>query len=327
MKRIVTFGEIMLRLTVQDGYRFTQAGGFDLAFGGSEANVAGALSNYGMEAAFVTRLPENDLAKAAINTLRAIGVDTSQIARGGDRMGIYFMEKGAACRKHGILYDRADSAIATAPADTFDWDRLLEGADWFHFSAITPALSEACAQMCLAACKAARQKGITVSCDLNYREQLWSSEEAGRVMSEICSFVDVCFAYEDEPAAIFGITPDSEDRAEGHKNMARKLADRFGFRTVAITSSDIFSADRLSWSAMLMQDGAFYFSRRYELTAADRIGGGDAFCGGFIYAALAELPPQERIEFAVASGSLKYSVQGDIACATADEVKRLAGIA
>lgn len=325
MKKTVTFGEIMLRLTTPENQRFLQAESFLAVYGGSEANVAVSLCNYGQPAEHVTALPQNAIGQAALNSLRRYGVATNHIARCGNRLGLYFVEKGAAYRKQGIVYDRALSAIATAPANTFNWQEIFNDADWFHFSGITPALSTDCAAMCLAACKAAHSLGLTVSCDLNYREALWPREKANRVMSELMPLVDVCFAYEDEPQDMFGITPQKgTDPNEGYRQMATELKKRFGFKLVAITNSRSYSAMQIDWAAMLYDGNDFYFSRRYEINAVDRIGGGDAFCGGFIYAAKNGYTPQQIIEFAVAAGSMKYTVMGDYNCVSAEEVAALA---
>lgn len=325
MKKTITFGEVMLRLTTPENQRFLQAESFSAVYGGSEANVAVSLCNYGTPAEHVTALPQNALGQAALNSLRRYGVGTGSIARCGNRLGIYFVEKGAAYRKQGIVYDRADSALATAPANTFNWPKIFENADWFHFSGITPALSENCAAMCLAACKTAHSLGLTVSCDLNYREALWSKEKANRVMSELMPLVDVCFAYEDEPQDMFGIMPEKgAEKNEGYRQMARELKKRFGFKMVAITNSCSYTAMQIDWAAMLYDGKDFYFSRRYEMTAVDRIGGGDAFCGGFIHASKSGYAPQQIIEFAVAAGSMKYTVMGDFNCVSAPEVEALA---
>lgn len=325
MKKVVTFGEIMMRLTAPDHQRLLQTETFHAAYGGSEANVAVSLCNYGLRASHVTRLPQNALGQAALNSLRRYGVETNDICRGGSRLGLYFVEKGAAYRAQAIVYDRAGSAMATASSTELNWEKIFENADWFHFSGITPALSAACAEMCLEACKTAKRLGLTVSCDLNYREALWPRERANEVMSRLCQFVDICFAYEDEPQDVFGIFPDKNaEKNQGYRQMAVKLKERFPFKMVAITNSRSFSAMHMDWAAMLYDGNEFYFSRRYEINAVDRIGGGDAFCGGFIYAAKTGLSPQEMIEFAVAAGSMKYTVNDDYNCVSADEVKRLA---
>ncbi len=328
MKRVVTFGEVMLRLTASGHRRLSQAAEFEAVYGGSEANAAVSLCNYGSPAALVTRLPENALGEAALRSLRACGVDVSGVVRGGNRLGLYFVERGISYRKQGILYDRAGSSMAMAAPEDFDWETAFADADWFHFSGVTPALGEGCAAAVQEACRIAKQKGLTVSCDLNYREPLWSRTEAERVMSGLMPYVDVCLAYEEEPQDIFGICPaEGASREEGHRQMARALRERFGFSLVAVTSSRARSAMSHDWSAMLFDGEEYYFSRRYEVDAVDRIGGGDAFSGALIHAVRRDWEPQQIVEFAAAAGCLKYTVEGDCNAVTEAEVAQLAGIA
>ena len=234
-KKVITFGEIMLRLAPEGYYRFVQADTFGATYGGGEANVAVSLANYGFDAKFVTKLPTHEIGQAAVNSLRKYGVDTSCIARGGDRVGIYFLEKGASQRPSKVIYDRAGSSIATASASDFNWKEIFDGAEWFHFTGITPALNDEVAAICLEACKAAKEAGVTVSCDLNYRNKLWSKEKAGQVMGELCKYVDVCIANEEDASDVFGIKAANTDvtkgevNHEGYKDVAKQLADRFGF--------------------------------------------------------------------------------------------------
>ena len=248
-KKVVTFGEIMLRLAPEGYYRFVQAGTYGATYGGGEANVAVSLANYGMDASFVTKLPAHEIGQAGVNALRQYGVDTSDIVRGGDRVGIYFLEKGASQRPSKVIYDRAGSSIATATTADFDWDKIFDGADWFHFTGITPALGDNVAAICLEACKAAKAKGITVSCDLNYRNKLWSKEKAGQVMGELCKYVDVCISNEEDANDVFGIKSEGTEvtagelNKEGYKEVAQKLTDRFGFKKVAITLRTSISAN------------------------------------------------------------------------------------
>ena len=256
-KKVVTFGEIMLRLAPEGYYRFVQADKLGATYGGGEANVAVSLANYGFDAAFVTKLPKHEIGQAAINSLRKFGVDTSHIARGGDRVGIYFLEKGASQRPSKVIYDRAGSSISTAAREDFQWKEIFEGAEWFHFTGITPALNDDVAAICLDACKAAKEAGVKISCDLNYRNKLWSKEKAGQVMGELCKYVDVCIANEEDAADVFGIHAADTDvtagevNREGYKDVARQLADRFGFEKVAITLRESISANDNNWSAML----------------------------------------------------------------------------
>lgn len=331
MKRVITFGEIMLRLAPEGYYRFVQTENYGATYGGGEANVAVSLANYGFDAAFVTKLPAHDIGQAGVNALRRYGVDTSLITRGGDRVGIYFLEKGASQRPSKVIYDRAGSAIATATTADFDWDKIFGGADWFHFTGITPALGDNVAAICLDAVKAAKARGITVSCDLNYRKKLWTKQKAGEVMGELCKYVDVCIANEEDAADVFGISAADTDVSkgevnhEGYKDVARQLKERFSFRYVAITLRTSISANDNDWAAMLFDGKDYYFSKQYHMHIVDRVGGGDSFGGGLIYALLSGFDAQKTIEFAVAASCLKHTVEGDFNQVTADEVLRLAG--
>ena len=330
-KKVITFGEIMLRLAPKGYDRFVQTDVYGATYGGGEANVAVSLANYGMNAGFVSKLPKHEIGQAAVNALRQYGVDTSYIARGGERVGIYFLEKGASQRPSKVIYDRAGSAIATATGEDFDWNKIFEGADWFHFTGITPALGDSVAAVCLEACKAAKERGITVSCDLNYRNKLWSKEKAGKVMGELCRYVDVCISNEEDASDVFGIQSEGTEvtagelNKAGYREVAEKLTERFGFQKVAITLRTSISANDNKWAAMLYENGECYFSREYLMHIVDRVGGGDSFGGGLIYACLSEFAPQETIEFAVAASCLKHSVEGDFNLVTVEEVQKLAG--
>lgn len=330
-KKVVTFGEIMLRLAPEGYYRFVQAEIFGATYGGGEANVAVSLANYGFEAAFVTRLPEHEIGQAAVNSLRRYGVDTSCIARGGDRVGIYFLEKGASQRPSKVIYDRAGSSIYTASSQDFDWKAIFAGAEWFHFTGITPALNDNVAEICLEACKAAKEAGVRISCDLNYRNKLWSKEKAGKVMAQLCKYVDVCIANEEDAADVFGIHAANTDvtagevNHEGYKEVARQLKERFGFRMVAITLRESLSANDNHWSAMLYDGSGYYFSKKYKIHIVDRVGGGDSFGAGLIAASLSGYGAQEAIEFAVAASCLKHSIEGDFNMVSMGEVAKLAG--
>jgi 2-dehydro-3-deoxygluconokinase len=329
--KIVTFGEIMLRLAPEGYYRFVQAEKYGATYGGGEANVAVSLANYGLDAAFVTKLPKHEIGQAGVNSLRRFGVDTSFITRGGDRVGIYYLEKGASQRPSKVIYDRAGSSIATATTDDFDWNKIFEGVEWFHFTGITPALGDNVTEICVEACKAAKERNITVSCDLNYRNKLWSKEKAGQVMTELCQYVDVCIANEEDASDVFGIKASDTDvttgkvNKEGYIEVAKKLADTFHFSKVAITLRESLSANDNNWSAMLYTEGESYFSKTYKMHIVDRVGGGDSFGGGLIYACINNFAPQETIEFAVAASCLKHSVEGDFNMVSVDEVKKLAG--
>ena len=331
MKRIVTFGEIMMRLNPEGYLRFVQAEKFEATYAGGEANVAVSLANYGMDAAFVTKVPAHEIGQCAVNELRRFGVDTRGIVRGGDRLGLYFVEKGASQRASKVIYDRAGSAIAKAQPEEFNWEEIFAGADWFHFTGITPALGGQLPQICLEACKQAKAMGLTVSCDLNYRKKLWTREEAGRVMAELMPYVDVCIANEEDAKDVFGIAAENTDLNagkvdhQGYISVARQLADRFGFQKVAITLRGSISATDNDWAGMLYSGGQAYFSPTYRVHIVDRVGGGDSFGGGLIYALLSGYDDQKAINFAVAASCLKHSVEHDFNLMSVSEVESLAG--
>lgn len=331
MKKVVTFGELMLRLAPENYLRFVQSSKYEATFGGAEANVAVSLANYGVDCAFVSKLPAHEIGQAAVNSLRAFGVDTSHIVRGGSRVGIYYCEKGASQRPSKVIYDRAHSAIAEAGAEEFDWKKIFEGVEWFHFTGITPALSDEAAKACLAAVKAAKESGVTVSCDLNFRKKLWSKEKAGKVMGELCQYIDYCIANEEDAKDVFGIEADNSDiyggklDREGYVSVAKKLTDRFGFKGVAVTLRESKSANDNDWSGMLYTGGKAYFSKKYSIHIVDRVGGGDSFGGGLIYSLLSGYDPQKTIEFAVAASCLKHSIEGDYNMVSVQEVSNLAG--
>ncbi|MCL2478626.1 MAG: sugar kinase [Treponema sp.] len=331
MGKIITFGEIMLRLAPEGYYRFVQAASYGATYGGGEANVAIALANFGADVAFVTKLPKHEIGQGAVNTLRQYGVDTSKIVRGGDRVGIYFLEKGASQRASKVIYDRAYSAIATAEPGDFNWDSIFKDASWFHFTGITPAISDKAAALTMDAVKAAKANGLTVSCDLNYRKNLWSREKAGEVMGRLVPFVDVCIANEEDASDVFGIKAKNTDISsgtlshEGYREVAKALTDRFGFRKTAITLRESISANDNNWAGMLYDGKDYYFSRKYAIHIVDRVGGGDSFAAGLIYGSLQGWNSQETLEFAVAASCLKHSIEGDYNLVSADEVKKLAG--
>ena len=330
MKKIVTFGEIMMRLNPSGYLRFVQAEGFDASYAGGEANVAVSLANYGMDASFVTKVPKHEIGQCAVNALRKYGVDTSKIVRGGDRLGIYFVEKGASQRASKVIYDRAASAISMAEREDFDWNSIFEGVDWFHFTGITPALGGNLPEICLDALKVAKKKGITVSCDLNYRNKLWSREKAREVMSELIKFVDVCIANEEDAKDVFGIEAEGTDinagklNHEGYISVAKQISDKFGCKKVAITLRGSISANDNDWAAMLYENGQAYFSPTYRIHIVDRVGGGDSFGGGLIYSLLTEKEPQDAINFAVAASCLKHTIEQDFNLVSVAEVEALA---
>ena len=325
--KVVTFGELMVRLQPFNYERFVQASTLEFTFGGGEANVAVSLANYGVDAAFVTKLPAHAIGQCAVNSLRRYGVDTSMIVRGGDRVGIYYNEKGASQRGSVCIYDRA-----AQPSD-FDWDKIFEGVDWFHFTGITPALGENVVEICRQACKAAKAHGVKISCDLNYRGKLWTREQARAAMTDLCQYVDVCISNEEDAKDVFGIEAEATDiyggtlNHEGYKSVAKQLADKFHFEKVAITLRESHSASDNGWSAMLYDaaTGEYCFSKKYELRIIDRVGGGDSFGGGLIYALLNGKSTQDAVEFAVAASALKHSIEGDYNMVSVSEVEKLAG--
>ncbi|MBR1863364.1 MAG: sugar kinase [Ruminococcus sp.] len=325
--RTVTFGEIMLRLSPEGHKRFLQAEDFGAVYGGGEANVAVSLANFGCDASFVTKLPDHDIGQAAINSMRRYGVDTSGVIRGGSRVGIYYLEKGASQRPSKVIYDRAGSSIAEAKADEFDWKKIFAGAQWFHVTGITPALSSEMAKATLEAVKTAREMGLTVSCDINYRKKLWDAETAGRVMSEICRYVDIYIGGRDQASELFGIKTNAEDDNDMmcYKEAAKELADRFGFKKVAITLRTTLTSSDNRWAAMLYDGEGYFYSRSYDVRIVDRVGGGDSFCAGLIYALEEGMGSQETIEFATAASCLKHTVEGDCNLVSVEEVKLLAG--
>jgi 2-dehydro-3-deoxygluconokinase len=333
MSKVITFGEIMMRLQTPRFQRFIQAESLELEYGGGEANVAVSLANYGLDAYYVTKLPKNPLGDACAATLRKHSVHTDFIARGGDRLGIYFSEKGASQRPSNVVYDRANSSIATASAEDFDWEKIFEGADWFHFTGITPALSDGVAAITLEACKKAKELGLKISCDLNFRKKLWTSEKAGQVMGELCKYVDVMIANEEDAEKVFGIKAADTSITggqlsdEGYKDVARQLAARFGCEKIAITLRESISASVNNWSGMLYdaQKDEFYKSKKYTMTIVDRVGGGDSFGGGLIYSFMTGADNQKALEFAVAASCLKHTIEGDFNLVTKAEVEALMG--
>lgn len=330
-KKVITFGEIMLRLNPEGYTRFVQADKFAASYAGGEANVAVSLANYGIDAAFVSKVPDHEIGQSAVNALRKYGVDTSNVIRGGARLGIYFVEKGASQRASKVIYDRAGSAIALSKAEEYDWDKIFEGADWFHWTGITPALGGELPQICLEACIAAKAHGVKISCDLNYRKKLWNTEEAETIMSKLMPYVDVCIANEEDAKDVFGIEAENTDINTGkidhvgYISVAKQLSERFGFEKVAVTLRGSISANDNDWAAMLYTDGQAYFSPTYRIHIVDRVGGGDSFGGGLIYSLLTGKKPQDAINFAVAASCLKHTIEQDFNLASVQEVESLAG--
>ena len=329
--RVVTFGEIMMRLATPGRLRFSQAKELELSYGGGEANVAVSLAHFGLGASFVTSLPKNPFGDGAVSVLRSHGVDTSFVSRGGERIGVYFLETGASQRPSVVVYDRAGSAVSQVGPGEFDWARVFGGADWFHFTGITPALGPRVAEATAEACRAAREAGLTVSCDLNYRKKLWTPAQAKETMTGLMEWVDVAIGNEEDAEKVFGIKAEGADvggghvSAAGYEQVARTLAERFKLKTVAITLRESRSADENGWSAMMLHEGSVHQSRKYEVRIVDRVGGGDSFAAGLIYGLLSGRGGQGALEFAVAASCLKHSISGDFNLVSASEVENLVG--
>ena len=328
MAHVVTFGEIMMRLATPGRLRFAQASELEVTFGGGESNVAASLALLGVPSAFVTALPANDWGDRALAGLRGLGVDVSHVRRGPGRMGVYFLESGAGPRASRVIYDRADSAVSRMQPGEVDWAAAFAGAKWFHWTGITPALGDGPAAAVAEACAAAKAAGLTVSCDLNYRKNLWTTERAGAVMGPLMEHVDVCVANEEDAESVFGIHGSAVEAGaldrDRYADVARQLSGRFGFDKVAITLRESVSASRNGWSAMLFAGGTSHFSRKHDLDVVDRVGGGDSFAAGLIYALLDGREDGAAVEWAVAASALKHTVPGDVNLVTADEVDRLA---
>ncbi len=321
----------MLRLSPSgENRRFVQAGSFDAVYGGGEANVAVSCANYGHDACFVTKLPAHEIGQAALDALRRHGVHTDYIARGGRRLGIYYLETGVAMRPSKVIYDRAGSSMAEADESDFDFDAIMKGADWFHWSGITPAISDSAARLTRLACEVAKRHGVTVSVDLNFRKKLWTKERAQSVMRPLMQYVDVCIGNEEDAELCLGFRPDADVEggatdAEGYKAIFRQMAVEFGFKYVASTLRESFSATHNGWKAMIYNGSEFYMSKRYDISPIlDRVGGGDSFSGGLIHGLLTKSTQGEALEFAVAASALKHTVAGDFNLVSAEEVEALA---
>ena len=330
-KKVVTFGEVMLRLTVPNFQRFSQTNEFIATYGGSEANVAISLVNFGIPTEFVTRLPENAMAQACVNSLQAYGLGTDGIIYGGKRMGLYFLESGAAFRNSNVVYDREGSSFATLRPGMIDWEKILSDAGWFHWSGITPAISDKAAELTKLACEAAKRHGVTVSVDLNFRKKLWTKEKAQSIMKPLMQYVDVCIGNEEDAELCLGFKPEAnveagETNAEGYKGIFKAMAKEFGFKYVVSTLRESFSATHNGWKAMIYNGEEFYESKRYDINPIiDRVGGGDSFSGGIIHGLLTKPNQGAALEFAVAASALKHTINGDFNLVSVDEVEALAG--
>lgn len=319
MKKIVCFGEIMMRLNPLNKERFIQADNFAISYSGAEANVCASLANYFEDSSqiyFVSKVPANELGKSSIKTLRSQNINTEYVVQGGQRLGLYFLEEGASQRPSKVIYDRKNSSFAESSISDYDWDIIFEDCSWFHFSGITPALSENLAEICKMACKKAKEKNIKISCDLNYRKKLWTTEKANSVMSELFEFVDVCIANEEDVQNVFGLQGSYEERAQ-------KIIQKFSCKLVAFTLRESFSADKNIWSSLLFSKTESFKSEKYEIQIVDRVGAGDSFSGALIYALLNDYSNQNSLEFATAASCLKHSIHGDFNQVTVDEVLSL----
>jgi 2-dehydro-3-deoxygluconokinase len=331
--KIITLGEVMLRLSTPGFSRFVQAQNFDVNYGGGEANVAVALSNYGMESYFITKLPKHEIGQSAVNSLRRFGVKTDYIVRGGERVGIYFLETGASQRASKVIYDRSDSAVTTLNKDDLNWENVFDNAKWFHWTGITPALGKTVQDTLKTACEVAKKKGVMISADLNYRAKLWTTKEAQSVMIPLMDYVDVCIANEEDAEKSLGFKAEGtnvesgEIDEEGYFNLSKKLKEKFKFKSVAITLRESYSASRNGWSALLYDEQDCkrpYRSKKYDVQIVDRVGGGDSFASGLIYGLLTKNNTKDALEFAVAASCLKQTIPGDFNLVSADEVEKLA---
>ena len=330
MGKIVTLGEIMLRLSPAGNYRFVQSESFQIFPGGGEDNVAVSLANYGHTACFVSKLPSHEIGQIAVNALRRYGVKTEYISRGGDRVGLYYAETGASMRPSKVIYDRAHSAIAEADISDFDFDKIMEDADWFHWSGITPAISDEAAEIVRVACEAAKRHGVTVSVDLNFRKKLWTSEKAISVMRPLMQYVDVCIGNEEDANMCLGYKPDADVEggktdAEGYYEIFKGMMKEFGFKYVVSTLRESYSASHNGWKALIYDGKTFYESKHYDINPIiDRVGGGDSFSAGLIHGLLSYKDQTKALEFAVAASALKHTIPGDFNLVSTSEVESLA---
>ncbi len=330
MKKIITLGEIMLRLSTPGYERFVQSDSFNVTYGGGEANVAVSLANYGFDAHFVSKLPKHEIGQSAVNHLRRYGVKTDYIVRGGDRVGIYYLESGASMRPSKVIYDRAKSAIAEADASEFDFDEIFKDADWFHFSGITPALGDKAMHLTEEALKAAKRHNVTVSVDLNYRKKLWTPEKAQQVMTILMQYVDVCIGNEEDAELTLGFKPGKTDvttgelELESYKSIFKQMIEKFNFKYVVSSLRESYSASDNGWSACIYDGNEFYHSKKYNIRIVDRVGGGDSFASGLICGLLQGKDFKDALEFGVAASALKHTILGDFNMVSVEEVEKLA---
>lgn len=329
MKKVVTLGEIMLRLSTPGYERFVQSDNFDVTYGGGEANVAVSLANYGLDAYFISKLPKHEIGQSAVNHLRRYGVKTDYIARGGDRVGIYYLESGASMRPSKVIYDRAYSAIAQADASEFDFDEIFKDADWFHFSGITPALGDKAIVLTEEALKAAKRHNVTVSVDLNYRKKLWTPAKAQEVMTRLMQYVDVCIGNEEDAELTLGFKPGKTDvtsgelELEAYQSIFKQMVEKFDFKYVVSSLRESYSASDNGWSACIYDGNEFYHSKKYDIRIVDRVGGGDSFASGLIYGLLQDQNYKDALEFGVAASALKHTILGDFNMVSVEEVEKL----
>ena len=329
MAKIVTMGEIMLRLSSPGNSRFIQSDSFDVNYGGGEANVAVSLQNFGDEAFFVSKVPEHEIGQAAINSLRRFGVNTDYVVRGGNRLGIYYLETGISLRPSKVIYDRAHSSISEAQPSDFDFDAIFKGMRGFHWSGITPALSDNAAECVRQACIAAKKAGVIISCDLNYRKKLWTPEKAQSIMRPLMQYVDICIGNEEDAEKCLGYRPDADVEngktdADGYRDIFRKMKKEFGFKYVIGTLRESFTASNNGWKAMIYNGDSFYVSQRYEIIPiVDRVGGGDSFSAGIIHCLANGMSQEKALEFAVAASALKHTIPGDFNIVSLCEVEAL----
>jgi 2-dehydro-3-deoxygluconokinase len=331
MAKVITMGEIMLRLSTPGFQRFIQSDSLDVNYGGGEANVAVSLANYGHDTYFVTKVPKNPIGESAVAALRKYNVNCDYVATGGERLGIYFLETGASMRASNVVYDRAHASIAEAEASDFDFDSIFQGADWFHFTGITPAISDKAAILTEEALKAAKRHNITVSCDLNFRKKLWSSEKAQRIMTNLMQYVDVCIGNEEDAEKVLGFKPGKTDvtsgelELTGYQDIFEQMVKKFNFKYVVSSLRESYSASDNGWSACIYDGKNFYHSRKYNIRIVDRVGGGDAFAGGLICGLLDGKSMEASLEFAVAASALKHTIPGDFNLISRAEVDTLVG--
>ncbi|MFA5765552.1 MAG: sugar kinase [Bacilli bacterium] len=329
MAKIITMGEIMLRLSPPNHLRFIQSSSFDAVYGGGEANVAVSLANYHHDVVFVTKVPKNEIGTAAINSLRHYGVDTKHIVRGGERLGIYFLEIGASMRPSKVLYDRSNSAIALADPEEFDFDAIFKDADWFHFTGITPAISPQGALVTLAALKAAKKHHVMVSVDLNYRQKLWTPAQAQKTMTELMTYVDVCIGNEEDAQKCLGFDLEKTDIDQGklplasYQKIFQEMKEKFGFQYIASSLRESISASDNKWMGLIYDGNEFYASPKYDIRIIDRVGGGDSFASGLIHGFITKKNMKEALDFAVAASALKHTIFGDYNLVSIEEVESL----